>query len=329
MPELVPAPRRPPRSFLVIGAVASVCVLGVALFGVRLMADHVVPQAPAWTPLPSVSHRPVANAGLGVVIDAPVEPGSWGYIPVKGVFVVAAPGDVRETSIGTLPEGSYVLVLEGPIPSSGEDWYRVAGDEVAGWIPAGRDGNAWVVNARTTATTVPGWDPPVLIPGAEVEYYDVEGVSPSELRDAVAMLGPVTDTDAEDGDVIAQTTFEPDFEEYRRIASFDNSIESYDACRVSWKFVVTLPRWIGPSPAPLPVFTWWEAARQKMVEHETKHVQIWRDALPALESRLDPIEKDAYCADAKSDVEQWATEVDPLQQALDDREGYLDWPLAP
>ncbi|HJP72426.1 MAG TPA: DUF922 domain-containing protein, partial [Candidatus Limnocylindria bacterium] len=140
---------------------------------------------------------------------------------------------------------------------------------------------------------------------------------------------PDVEGEAQEGDAIAVTTFVPDFETYRRIANFHNSIESYDACRVTWKFVVTLPRWIGPSPAALPVFTWWQAARQKMIEHETKHVQIWREALPTLESRLDPIEKDVECADAQSDVDQWLAETAPLQQALDDKEGYLDWPLAP
>lgn len=330
MPERVSSHgARNRQTGVVIGAVASVFVLGIVLFGAKSSADRFVPEAPAGTQL-LASPRPVADVDSDTIVDVPVEPGAWAYIPVKGVFVVPAPGDKRDDALGSMPEGAYVMVLQGPVPSSGEDWYRVAGDDLTGWIPAGRDGNAWVVDARTTSTSVPVWDPPVVIPGAGVEYYDIQGSSPAELRSMVALLGPDVD---DTGDAIAVTSFVPDFEEYRRIASFHgdvvDSIESYDACRVTWRFIVTLPRWVGPSPVALPVFTWWEAARQKMIEHETRHVQIWRDALPTLEDRLDPIESDAYCADARSDVEQWLREVEPKQDALDAKEGYLDWPIAP
>ena len=53
-----------------------------------------------------------------------------------------------------LAAGSRMLVVNGPVPADGYDWYEVRADnDLFGWVAAGKDGEDWIAPAPPTAPT--------------------------------------------------------------------------------------------------------------------------------------------------------------------------------
>ena len=101
---------------------------------------------------------------------------------------------------------------------------------------------------------------------------------------------------------------------------------TYYVCDVSWRFVVTVPRWVGPAQVAQPAAAWWSELLRRIVDHEATHVSIWQQALPDLEARLS---EHMDCYDAINLLNDWTYQVDAAQAAFDAEHGYLDWPSAP
>ena len=138
-------------------------------------ADGSTPSAPASATArqnesiaPSVLVSPSADPPTVFLLDSIVE------AAVDGLSVRDEPG-LDGRSLGTLPPGARSIVVDGPVPNDGQDWYRLhalglpmgtgcAGPPETdpfscpgwfGWVAAaGTDGSAWLVE---DGSSCPDW----------------------------------------------------------------------------------------------------------------------------------------------------------------------------
>jgi predicted secreted Zn-dependent protease len=279
------------------------------------------------TPEPEATATPTAAPVLPARA-AQLDRGSWGVINADDVVIRTLPQrEAPSEIIGAYDAGAYVQVLDGPELGSGYYWFFVEGDGPTGWVAAGTAAGAWIVPSNSPGTLVALPDGTVSIAGAEIVYYDITGSSPSQLREQVSRYGPDTDPGS---DVIATALFDPYWTEVPVTETTDVggvfTSTTYYVCDVSWRFEVTVPRWVAPAQVPQPAAAWWSESLRRIVDHEATHVRIWQDALPDLEARLDD-RMDCYAAIGV--LEDWIYQVDAAQAAFDADHGYLDWPSAP
>ncbi len=295
----------------------------------RPTATPLASPAPMITPIPTTAPTPTPTPAPVLPAEAAVlDHGGWAVVNADDVVIRTQPfREAPSDIIGTYDAGAYVQILDGPVVGSGYYWFFVEGEGPTGWVAAGTGAGAWIVSSDAPTTTAALSDGTVSIPGAEIVYYDIVGSSPAQLREQISRFGPVSEPGS---DVIAVARFIPEWADVPVTETTEVggvfSTTSYYVCKVGWRFEVTVPRWVGPSPAPQPAIAWWTTALARIVEHEATHVRIWQEALPQLESRLSD---EMPCSEATEVLYEWLYEVDAAQSAFDAEHGYLDWPSAP
>ena len=287
------------------------------------IAPAPAPVQPTSTPAPTPTPPPVLPAQAAML-----DPGGWAVVNADDVVIRTEPHrDAASEIIGAYDAGAYVEVLDGPVAGSGYYWFLVNGDSPTGWIAAGTAAGAWLVRSDAPGTMAALPAGTVSVAGADVVYYDIFGTSPAQLREQISRFGPQGEPGS---DVIATAEFVPAWVDVPVTKTTDIggifTTSSYYVCDVNWRFVVTVPRWVGPGSVPQPTVAWWSTALDRIVEHEATHVRIWQQALPSLESRLSD---QMPCWEATSVIQDWLYEVDAAQAAFDADHGYLDWPSAP
>jgi len=207
--------------------------------------------------------------------------------------------------IGSLDTGDRVTVLAGPVPGSGYFWYEVRSSTLKGWVAAGTASDPWIVAATPAPPAAAGAaaipDQTATIAGATVTYYDVAGATHWDLVQAAIDQGP----DIGLGDAIASAEISFSYEPYLEQETTPQGVTSWPACGVTASFVVTLPRWVGPSPADPEVVRWWQGAFALSRDHEATHVQIWQEHLPSLLNETAPSVVDPDCHQARQLADYW------------------------
>ena len=152
-----------------LAAVAVAALVLLALPAGMLVTARLINRAPTATQ-PAIGFGPSPSASVTAnpsqtpqASDAP----SQAATPEPGVpiAVVTAAGDglrVRsrpEISADLkkltplLAAGSRMLVVNGPVPADGYDWYEVRADnDLFGWVAAGKDGEDWIAPAPANCT---------------------------------------------------------------------------------------------------------------------------------------------------------------------------------
>jgi predicted secreted Zn-dependent protease len=244
----------------------------------------------------------------------PVMPPGAEFVVAGGEAVIDADDVVVRTRpwrgpdsqiIGSFDTGARVRVLAGPLPGSGYFWYQVRGGTLEGWVAAGTATDPWIVAAGPAAPPSTGTaaipDQTATISGAEVRYYEITGRTHWDLIQQTLERGP--DSYFEDAVASAQISF--GYEPYLAHETTPQGVTSWPACRVTVSFVVTLPRWVGPSPVDPEVARWWQGAFALARDHEARHVQIWQEHLPTLLAETGPAAVDPDCWQARQLVNYW------------------------
>jgi hypothetical protein len=194
-PSLPGVPVRGRGRRLALGAVAALVLL--ALPAGMLVTGRLTNRAPAATQpaiglAPSPSVAVTANPSQAPqASDAP----SQAATPEPGVpiAVVTAAGDglrVRsrpEVSADSkklaplLAAGSRMLVVNGPVPADGYDWYEVRADnDLFGWVAAGKDGVDWIAPAAANCTD--DLDESALWTVDPIDFFVCYGDTPVSVR---------------------------------------------------------------------------------------------------------------------------------------------------
>ena len=101
-------------------------------------------QAPQASDAPSQAATPEPGVPIAVVTPAG-----------DGLRVRSRPEVSADSKKLTplLAAGSRMLVVNGPVPADGYDWYEVRADnDLFGWVAAGKDGEDWIAPAAANCT---------------------------------------------------------------------------------------------------------------------------------------------------------------------------------
>jgi predicted secreted Zn-dependent protease len=158
------------------------------------------------------------------------------------------------------------------------------------------------------------------VPNVTVEYYDVEGSTAQEIRDAMNRRRP---HDSHDGQAVeAVTSWQLDW-------TVPQMGGSCDLKRAEIRFTarVLLPRLRDPSNVPIAVLDRWRAFVAGLEKHEAYHVRhVWEhraDVLRAIRA--------SSCANANAAAAEAVRKVGAQQRAydVDTRHGASDVPPFP
>jgi predicted secreted Zn-dependent protease len=172
----------------------------------------------------------------------------------------------------------------------------------------------------------------VKVPGATIDYFDIEGTSAADLVASLAQGGVdacgVINYEWHQGDqrpAACTITAFPGFE--RAIGERTGTDGSCTISRadVRASFVIHFPRWSAPKRVPSRLLAWWRDVVTFIRDHEAEHVRISREAVAKLDRSL----KGADCEDAPDIIQGWARALSKAQEAFDRAEYAKPWPRPP
>ena len=172
----------------------------------------------------------------------------------------------------------------------------------------------------------------VQVPGAKIDYFDIEGTTAADLVASLAQGGVdacgAINYEWHQGDqrpAACTITAFPGFE--RAISERTGADGSCTISRADVKasFVIHFPRWSAPKRVPSRLLAWWRDVVTFIRDHEAEHVRISREAVAKLDRSL----KGADCADAPDLIQRWARALSKAQESFDRTEYARPWPQPP
>ena len=149
-------------SVLPAGLLLAACAVGsIPTNAPSPSATAVAPLSPS-APTPLTSEAPTTLADMGQLA-----PESYARVVTDNLRVRSRPGvsDDSKKLEPLLQDGVPLLVLDGPVPASGYDWYQVQplfheewpeGGYPFGWVArAGKDGESWIESESHSCPPVP------------------------------------------------------------------------------------------------------------------------------------------------------------------------------
>ena len=94
-----------------------------------------------------------------------------------------------------LTAGSRMLLVNGPVPADGYDWYEVRADnDLFGWVAAGKDGEDWIAPAAANCTD--DLDESALWTVDPIDFFVCYGDTPVSVKVRWSSLEDGTDAEA-------------------------------------------------------------------------------------------------------------------------------------
>ena len=162
----------PPRGSAFLALVACVLVAGCSVAAAPSAAPAAsasiatapvdsAPPSPSLHPLPTESVTPTQP-----VVDAgPIPLDTYARVVANDLRVRSKPevSDASKKLEPLLQDGKLVVVLEGPVQSSGYDWYRIqpvitedhGTPDPSGWVASGMDGVPWIQPEKVDCPPLP------------------------------------------------------------------------------------------------------------------------------------------------------------------------------
>lgn len=171
----------------------------------------------------------------------------------------------------------------------------------------------------------------VNVTGAEVVYFEIEGDTVSELGASLASGGVQScgaiNYEWHEGDArpaaCAVTSFLDIEDSIDQRVSNGNCTISQATVRA--KLTIHMPRWVAPKRVPKRLLAWWRDVVEFIRDHEAGHVDISRDHVKRLNTRLTGED----CDDADSIIGTWAKGLSEAHEEYDREEYAKPWPEAP
>ena len=287
---------------LILGTLAAVVVVVLLWAGFFALTTPLRPvsSAPVGspTPAPAITARPAPSqpSSLSTLPPAPsVEPSPS---PSPDPSLPPAPSSTPRPSASLPPAPSLPPILPPRSPSP-----RPSPSSSPGGSPG--------------PSVSPGPSPsPVLVPlpalrpqvtGATMSYLAISGKTAPALFAAASRIGTlVPGADAWGSTSASFTTSE------------QNDTPPDGGCLVSHylinaTYTVLLPAWGSPAIVPASLLSWWQVVLNHITDHETRHVQIWQNAVAALPGLMNG----ARCLDEPNIYASWLANAKAAQAAWD------------